>query len=457
MATLTFLGAARTVTGSKHLLEVDGQRILFDCGLFQGLKELRERNWSPLPIPPETIDVVVLTHAHIDHSGWLPRLVGQGFKGPVYCTGGTLDLCRLVLPDAAHLQEEDAKFANQRGFSKHHPALPLYTEEDAAEALSRFRTVPFNKKIEVVKGIEIEFINAGHLLGSSYVLVTRTDKSGGRILFGGDLGRYSRPILPDPSPGVGADALLCESTYGDRIHPNEDDGATLARIIKETFAKRGKVIVPAFAIGRVEELLYWLFKLEDEGKLEKVPIYVDSPMAIKGIAYYDARTDELDKEIVSMRRKLPRFTPVNSGLESKALVERDQPAVIIASSGMATGGRVVHHLFAGLPDPRNTVLFVGFQAAGTRGRQLVDGAQHVKIFGQHVPVHARIEKIDGMSAHADAGEIIRWLRTFPRPPKMTYLVHGEIVAQDALKLRIGKELGWPVDVPQHGQKVDVPL
>ena len=299
MPSLTFLGAARTVTGSKHLLEVDGQRILFDCGLFQGLKELRLRNWSPLPIPPETIDAVVLTHAHIDHSGWLPRLVAQGFKGPVYCTGGTLDLCRLVLPDAAHLQEEDAKFANKRGFSKHHPALPLYTEEDAAEALSRFRVADFGKKIEVVKGIEIEFINAGHLLGSSYVLVTRTDKSGGRILFGGDLGRYSRPILPDPSPGVDADVLLVESTYGDRLHPAEDDGETLARIIKETFARRGKVIVPAFAIGRVEELLYWLFKLEDEGRLEKVPIYVDSPMAIKGIAYYDARTDELDKEIVS--------------------------------------------------------------------------------------------------------------------------------------------------------------
>jgi metallo-beta-lactamase family protein len=457
VATLTFLGAARTVTGSKHLVEVDGQRILIDCGLFQGLKELRLRNWSPLPIPPETIDVVVLTHAHIDHCGWLPRLVSQGFKGPVYCTGGTLDLCRLVLPDAAHLQEEDAKFANKRGFSKHQPALPLYTEEDAAEALSRFRPAPFGKKIEVVKGIEIEFINAGHLLGSSYVLVTRTDKSGGRILFGGDLGRYSRPILPDPSPAVDADVLLVESTYGDRIHPPDDDGESLARIIKETFARRGKLIVPAFAIGRVEELLYWLFKLEDEGRIEKVPIYVDSPMAIKGIGYYAARTDELDKEIAAVRRKLPRFTSVNSALESKALVERDAPAVIIASSGMATGGRVVHHLFAGLPDPRNTVLFVGFQAAGTRGRQLLDGAQFVKIFGQHVPVHAKIERIDGMSAHADAGEIIRWLRTFPRAPRTTYLVHGEIVAQDALKARITRELGWNVEIPAHGQKVDLPL
>jgi metallo-beta-lactamase family protein len=455
MPTLTFLGAAKTVTGSKYLLEVDGIRILIDCGMFQGLKELRLRNWSPMPVPPETIDCVVLTHAHIDHSGMLPRLVSQGFAGPVYCTGGTEDLCKLVLPDAAHLQEEDAKFANNRGYSKHQPALPLYTEADAAEALSRLKPSPFGKKIAIGNGFEIEFINAGHLLGSSYVLFTRADRSGARLLFGGDLGRYSRPILPDPSPGVEAEVLLLESTYGDRVHPDEDDGAVLARIISETHARRGKVIIPAFAIGRVEELLYWLFKLEDEGRLPEMPIYVDSPMAIKGIAYYQARTDELDKEIVAVRRKLPRFTPINSGLESKALVEKDRPSIIIASSGMATGGRVVHHLFAGLPDPRNTVLFVGFQAAGTRGRQLIDGAQHVKIFGQQVPVHARIEKIDGMSAHADAGEIIRWLRTFPRAPKMTYLVHGEIVAQDALRLRIAKELGWPVHVPAHGERVDI--
>ena len=457
MATLTFLGAARTVTGSKYLLEVDGHRILIDCGLFQGLKDLRLRNWSPLPVPPETVDCVVLTHAHIDHSGWLPRLVSQGFAGPVYCTGGTVDLCRLVLPDAGHLQEEDAKFANRRGYSKHQPALPLYTEEDAAEALTRLKPSPFGKKIAIGHGFEIEFINAGHLLGSSYVLLTRADRSGARLLFGGDLGRYSRPILPDPSPGFEVDVLLLESTYGDRVHPDDDDGTALARIINETVARRGKVIIPAFAIGRVEELLYWLFELEDQGRLPKMPIYVDSPMAIKGIAYYQARKDELDKELDAMRRKLPRFTPVNSGLESKALVETDRPAIIIASSGMATGGRVVHHLFAGLPDPRHTVLFVGFQAAGTRGRQLVDGARHVKMFGQHVPVHARIEKIDGMSAHADAREIIRWLRTFPRAPKMTYLVHGEVVAQDALRRRIAGELGWPVHVPAHGEKVDVAL
>ncbi|MEY4094758.1 MAG: beta-lactamase domain protein [Acidobacteriota bacterium] len=457
MPTLTFLGAARTVTGSKHLLEVDGQRILFDCGMFQGLKELRQRNWSPLPVPPDTIDAVVLTHAHIDHTGWLPRLVAQGFKGPIYCTEGTADLCRLVLPDAAHIQEEDAKFANARGYSKHHPALPLYTEADAAEALTRLRPWKFKQKLAVGQGLEVEFINAGHLLGSSYVLVTRADGSGGRILFGGDLGRYSRPILPDPSPAVDADVLLVESTYGDRLHAPEDGGAKLASIISDSVARRGKVIIPAFAIGRVEELLYWLFKLEDEGRLPKLPIYVDSPMAIKGLEYYAAHASELDPEIAAMRRKLPRFTSINSARESKALVENDHPAVVIASSGMASGGRVVHHLFAGLPDPRNTVLFVGFQAAGTRGRLLIEGAQHVKMFGQSVPVHARIEKINGMSSHADAGEIVRWLRTFSRPPKTTYLVHGEPVAQDALKARIVKELGWTVEIPTHGQRVNLPL
>ena len=457
MASLTFLGAARTVTGSKHLLDVDGRRILIDCGLFQGLKELRQRNWSPLPVPPDTIDAVVLTHAHIDHSGWLPRLVSQGFNGPVYCTAGTADLCRLVLPDAAHLQEEDAKFANQRGYSKHHPALPLYTDLDAAEALTRLRPSAFGVKVPVADGFEVEFIHAGHLLGSAYVLLTRKGGAGGRLLFGGDLGRYSRPILPDPSPGVDADALLLESTYGDRAHPPEDDGATLARIVTETHARRGKLIIPAFAIGRVEELLYWLFKLEDAGRIPKLPIYVDSPMAIKGIGYYQTHARELDRDLEAMRSRVPRFTPVNSGHESKALVEHDHPCVVIASSGMATGGRVVHHLFAGLPDPRNTVLFVGFQSVGTRGRNLVDGAKQIKMYGQYVTVHARIEKLDGMSSHADAGEIIRWLRTFPRPPKITYLVHGEVIAQEALKVRISRELGWPVDVPQHGQKVDVDL
>src|SRR5262245_23597501 len=457
MATLTFLGAARTVTGSKHLLEVDGHRILIDCGLFQGLKELRQRNWLPLPVPPDTIEAVVLTHAHIDHSGWLPRLVRAGFNGKVHSTAATADLCKLVLTDAAHLQEEDAKFANKKGYSKHDPALPLYTKEDAAEALSRFVTHPFRHPLPIAPGVEAQYINAGHLLGSAYVHVKRTDGKGGSILFGGDLGRYGRPVLPDPSDGVESDVLLVESTYGDRLHPNEDDGARLARVVTETRARGGKLIIPAFAIGRVEELLYWLFKLEDANRIPTLPIYVDSPMALSALQFYRHYDAELDPELATMRRAAPRFRPVASAAESKALVENDQPAVVIASSGMATGGRVVHHLFANLPDARHTVLFVGFQAAGTRGRQLIDGAHYVKMYGQQVMVRAKIEKLNSMSAHADAGEIIRWMRTFPRPPKMTYLVHGEPPVQEALKARIDSELHWPVEIPSYGTKVEVPL
>lgn len=469
MPSLTFLGAARTVTGSKHLLDIDGQRILFDCGLFQGLKELRLRNWSPLPVPPDSIDSVVLTHAHIDHSGWLPRLIAQGFKGPIHCTAGTADVCRLVLPDAAHIQEEDAKFANKRGYSKHHPAMPLYTSADAAEVLSRLKPAPFNKPIAIAPALDVEFINSGHLLGSSYVHVTRPSRSphegvtstatGRRagILFGGDLGRYGRPILPDPSPGVEADVLLVESTYGDRQHPVEDDGETLAQIVNDTFGRRGKLIIPAFAIGRVEELLYWLFRLEDQKRVPVMPIYVDSPMALKGIDYYQAHARDLDPGTEFAGQHVRRFTAVNSAKESIALVQDDTPAIVVASSGMATGGRVVHHLFAALPDPRNTVLFVGYQAAGTRGRQLIEGARYVKMYGQQVPVKSRIAKLNGMSSHADAGEIIKWLRTFPRAPKVTYLVHGEPPAQEALKTRIQQELGWTVEIPAHGQTVELPF
>ncbi len=455
MPSLTFLGAARTVTGSKHLLNIDGRRILFDCGLFQGLKELRQRNWSQLSVPPASIDAVVLTHAHIDHSGWLPRLIAQGFKGQVHCTEGTADICKLVLPDAAHIQEEDAKFANKRGYSKHHPALPLYTKEDAAEALSRLATKPFRQKFSIAPGIDAEFINAGHLLGSAYVHVTGAVGAG--ILFGGDLGRYGRPVLPDPSPGVETDVLLVESTYGDRIHPVDDDGEALAQIVADTYQRRGKLIIPAFAIGRVEELLYWLFRLEDQKRVPVMPIYVDSPMAIKGIDYYQSHAKDLDPGTEFVGRHFPRFTATASAQDSKDLVQNDDPAIIIASSGMATGGRVVHHLFAGLGDPRNTVLFVGFQAAGTRGRVMIEGARHVKMYGQDVPVKARIAKINGMSSHADAGEIIKWMRTFPLAPKVTFLVHGEPPAQEALKTRIEKELSWNVEIPSHGQTVDLPL
>jgi metallo-beta-lactamase family protein len=462
MATLTFLGAARTVTGSKYLLEADGRRILIDCGMFQGLKDLRQRNWAAFPVDPRTVDAVVLTHAHIDHSGLLPRLVANGFGGPVYGTSGTLDLCTLVLPDAGKLQEEEAKFANRGGFSKHSPALPLFTEADAHQALTLFQTMPFARRFEVVAGFTAEFINAGHLLGSSFVRITRADGSGQRLLFGGDLGRYNRPVLPDPQPAPEAETLLLESTYGDRVHPNTDDASVLEAIINETTGRGGRVIIPAFAIGRVEELLYWLKRLEDQNRLKPVPVYVDSPMAVSALNFYRKHEQELDVDVRSRHADVSAFCvkrlqPIASPKESKEITGSRGPAIVISASGMATGGRVLHHLAAGLPDPRNTVLFVGFQAAGTRGRSLVDGAKAVKIHGQAIPVAARVVKLDGMSAHADATEISGWIRTFTKPPQVTYLVHGEPSAQDALKRHIESTFGWNVRIPQHGQRVEVGL
>lgn len=462
MASLTFLGAAGTVTGSQYLLEVDHHRILVDCGMFQGLKPLRLRNWAKLPVHPGSVHSVVLTHAHLDHTGLLPRLVSNGFGGRVFCTAGTSDLCKLVLPDAARLQEEDAKRANKGRYATHTPALPLFTENDAAEALVRLQPFGFNRPAPVAPGLEAEFINAGHLLGSAYVRVRRGNANGGTLLFGGDLGRYSRPVLPDPSPGVACDVLLVESTYGNREHPPEDNGAELARIVNETVERKGKLIIPAFAIGRVEEVLYWLKKLEDAKQVPVLPVYVDSPMAVQALEYYRRHAAELDADVRPARGEVcafctERFTPVGSAQESQRVVDSQGPAIVISASGMAVGGRVLHHLAAGLPDPRNTVLFVGFQAVGTRGRDLIEGAHQVKMFGQWVPVHARIEKLNAMSAHADAGEVIRWLRTFPKAPGITYLVHGEPPAQVALKARIERELGWNVHIPEYLETVDVAL
>lgn len=462
MATLTFLGAARTVTGSKYLLEVDGHRILVDCGLFQGLKALRLRNWAAFPIDPATVEAVVLTHAHIDHSGMLPRFVANGFRGPIYCTAGTVDLCSLVLPDAGKLQEEEAVFANRGRYSKHSPALPLFTEADAMQALTHLRTVPFGKPLEVVPGLQAEFIHAGHLLGSAFVRISRTNGSGQRLLFGGDLGRYNRPVLPDPQPAPDAETLLVESTYGNREHVELDDAAALERIINVTVARGGRVIIPSFAIGRVEEVLYWLKRLEDQKRLEPVPVYVDSPMAVRALEFYRKHEEELDADVRSRHADVcafcvRRLQPIVSPRESRAITAAHGPAIVISASGMATGGRVLHHLEACLPDARNTVLFVGFQAAGTRGRTLVDGGKTVKIHGQMVPVHATIEQLESMSAHADASEIISWLRTVPHAPQSAYLVHGEASAQDTLKAHIESTLGWRVHIPQHGEKVEVPL
>jgi metallo-beta-lactamase family protein len=411
----------------------------------------------------------------------LPRLVAQGFRGRVFCTQGTQDLCRIVLPDAGRLQEEDAEYANRHQFSKHKPALPLYREVDAARALTLLQPVGYDRTMPVADGIEVEFVNAGHLLGSAYA---RMHVDGRTILFGGDLGRDSRPVLPDPTPVDAADYLLVESTYGDRLHEQDDDGTRLAAIVTESARKGGKLIIPAFAIGRVEELLYWLKKLEEARRIPILPVYLDSPMASAALARYTARVGELDPELQPERQddKAPhdaaaaptptairrrqamqeremcvfcteRFRVISSPEESKALTASRLPAIVISSSGMAEGGRVLHHLKAALPDARNTVLFAGYQGVGTRGRRLVDGEKSIKIHGDWVQVQAAIERLDSMSAHADAGEIMRWLRGFSGAPKKTFIVHGEPAAQDALAARIHAELGWSTHAPEHKESV----
>jgi metallo-beta-lactamase family protein len=480
---LTFLGAAQTVTGSKHLLDTGSAKVLVDSGLFQGLKELRERNWRPLPVKPSEIDAVVLTHAHLDHCGYLPRLVADGFRGRIFCTPGSMDLCRIVLPDSGRIQEEDAANANRHAYSKHSPALPLYTEADAFRAITQLQPVGYDRPIPVASGVEAEFINAGHLLGSAYARIRVNGKT---LLFGGDLGRFERPVLPDPTMVEEADYLLVESTYGNRVHEKDDDGARLAEVIKSTAERGGKVVIPAFAVGRVEELLYWIKRLEDEKRIPVLPVFVDSPMATEALARYSERVHELDAEMQPEERdeKAPhgkaargeprnrraegarrerqlcvfcteRFRTIASSEESKQLTQSKMPAIVISSSGMATGGRVLHHLKAALPDGRNTALFVGFQAEGTRGRLLVDGARAIKIHGQMVPVHAHVEKIDSMSAHADSEEILRWLGGFKRPPTMTFLVHGELSAMQALQTAISARLGWQTTMPRHEQTVEL--
>ena len=457
MPNLTFLGAAQTVTGSKYLLEHAGIRVLFDCGLFQGLKELRQRNWDDFPVAPESVHAVVLTHAHLDHVGYLPRLVAHGFRGRVFCTSGTADLCKLILPDSGHIQEEDARQANKHGYSKHHPALPLYGEADARRALTHLQPVGYRKVVEAAPGVTVEFAPAGHLLGSAYVVA----RAGGRtILFGGDLGRYGRPVLPDPADAVAADLVLVESTYGDRDHPEDDNGEPLAEIIRDTAGRGGKLIIPAFAIGRVEELIYWIRRLEQERRIPVQPVYVDSPMAADALKFYAARVSELDPDMKPAHKHVStfataRFQTVNSTQQSKELTASRRSAIVISASGMATGGRVLHHLAATLPDAKNTTLFAGFQAPGTRGRQLVDGAREVKIHGQLIPVLARVARIDSMSAHADRGEILRWLATLPGAPGRLCLVHGERSAMDGLKSSIAQRLGWDAHIPSYRERIEI--
>jgi metallo-beta-lactamase family protein len=459
---LTFLGATRTVTGSKYLLEYDGTRVLVDCGLFQGLKPLRERNWAQFQVEPSSIHAVVLTHAHLDHTGYLPRLVAAGFRGRVFCTAGTRHLCKLVLPDAGRLQEEDARDANKRGYSRHKPAAPLFTERDAFRSLDLLQPVGFDRAMPVAPGIEVSFRAMGHLLGAAAVIM-RIAGAEKTIVFGGDLGRYDRPVLRDPEPITdAADLLLVESTYGDRRHDPNDNGHRFGQIVTETIGRGGKVVVPAFAIGRVEEVLYWLKQLEDAHAIPEVPVFLDSPMAVEALQFYVSRNLELDDEFRQAGRPLAqfltrRFQAVPSTEASLALAASSEPSIVISSSGMATGGRVMNHLERVLPDARNTVLFVGFQAIGTRGRSLIDGAKQVKMRGAYVPVVAHVDRIDSMSAHADGGEILRWLRGFTKPPGLTCIVHGELPAMQALDADITREFGpgWRARMPDYLESLDL--
>lgn len=447
MRRLQFLGAAGTVTGSMYLVQAGTSRVLLDCGLFQGLKALRLRNWGPPRVAARDLDAIVLSHAHLDHSGYLPLVVRHGLRSPIYCTPATGDLLRILLADAARLEEQAAERANRYGYSKHRPALPLFTGAEALAALDRIELRPFGTPFDVSPGVTALFRRAGHILGAATVELTLDGAQPLRLAYSGDLGRPGRPILHDPDPIPHADVLVLESTYGDRLHAAEAE-EQLARLVRDAAARGGAILVPAFAVGRMQELVWILRRLEEDGRIPALPVYVDSPMGIEASEIYLRHKDEHDLDMAALRTRernplrTRTFALVRTTEESKRLNDVRGPAVIIAGSGMATGGRILHHLIQRLPDQRTTVLLAGFQAAGTRGRALADGAALVRMFGQDVPVRARVELLDALSAHADRGEILSWLGGFRRPPDRTYLVHGEPEATAALGDAIRRRLGW---------------
>lgn len=451
---LTFAGAAGTVTGSRYVLDTGVRRVLLDCGLFQGYKQLRLRNWARFPVSPRRIDSVVLSHAHLDHSGYLPALARDGFRGPIYATEATFELCGILLRDSAHLQEDEARFANRHGFSKHAPAEPLYTMADAERALRLFKVVEFGREFDVGDGLKCSLQPAGHLLGAAWVMLRRRRRS---LAFSGDLGRPHDTIMRAPAPLEGADTLILESTYGDRRHPADDAEATIGAVIRETAARGGTVLIPSFAVGRAQTVMLAIARLKQRGEIPDLPVFLDSPMATDATALY-RKFRPLHRLTVQECRAMCNAARIVNGVEeSKALAQLRVPSVIIAASGMATGGRVLHHLKNIAPDPRNHVLFVGFQAGGTRGAHLVAGAREVKIHGAWFDVRAQVSQVDGYSAHADADEIMRWLRAMRRAPSQVYLCHGEPEAADTLRQRIEEQLGWATRVPEHMESVELPL
>jgi metallo-beta-lactamase family protein len=451
---LSFLGATGTVTGSRYLVEANGKQVLVDCGLFQGYKQLRQRNWAPFPVAPASLDAVLLTHAHLDHTGYLPLLARNGYRGPVHCTPATAALSRILLPDSGHLQEEEARYANKKGSSKHHPALPLYTQEDAQACLRQFAPHPFDAPFALPgTSLTAAFRHAGHILGAASVTL---EYDGTRITFSGDVGRPNDSVMRAPDPLEATDILVVESTYGDRLHPTTDPQEELGPILSRVAARGGVVVIPAFAVGRAQALIHLVAQLKAKGAIPKaLPVYLNSPMATDATALYhqfrgDHRLSTADCDALHTSTIV-----INTAEESKALNRRGGPMVIISASGMATGGRVVHHLKAFAADSRNAIVLAGYQAGGTRGASLAAGAPSIRIFGEDVPVRAEVVQLSGASAHADADELVAWMGTAPVPPKRVFITHGEPAAADALRQRIERQLGWEVTVPDFRDTVDL--
>jgi len=470
-----FLGAAGVVTGSKHLISTstdggnNGFRVLVDCGLFQGQKEWRERNWKDTPVPARQINAVILTHAHLDHSGWIPRLVKEGFRGAIYATPATIDLCRILLPDSGHLQEEDAEFHNYHKTSKHTPALPLYTMEEAQKCLQYFRPVENDNTVQVSPEISFRFVRSAHILGAAMAEVTlKLNGESRRLLFTGDIGRVrdqnvapGKVVYSGPAEGEVADVVVMESTYGNRLHPDADPRPELAQLIRQTVQRGGSVVVPAFAVERTQKFLFMLKELIESGQIPRVPVHADSPMAIGAVETFLKYKDEYNEEA---KRLIGQYgSPLewqdfyfdSTPEQSKKINELRFPCIIVSSSGMATGGRILHHLAQRLPDPRNLVLFIGFQAPGTRGATIKSGAREVKIFGQMVSIRAQVAALEQFSDHADPPELLEWLRTFRNRPATTYLVHGEPVASQQLRENMTKELGWKVEIASYLEKIEL--
>lgn len=456
---IQFCGAARTVTGSKHLIRIDGKGILVDCGIFQGPRELRERNWEPLPFQVDEVDAVILTHAHIDHMGFLPRLIQMGYRGPVYATPATIGLSKISLPDSGRLQEEEAAYLNRKGLSRHKPALPLYTEAQAYEAIKYLRPLHYHQFQDLPGGGTFRFMPAGHILGSAFAEIYFPN--GERILMSGDLGRYDTPVIVDPTEVDFAEYLVIESTYGDRLHGEEDVLARLEGCIRDIEGTGGALLIPSFSIGRSQELLYYIKVLQVQGRIGRIPIFLDSPMAVSASELYMRSKEEHDKDMkLALERGDNPIEPdyletVRDREQSKALNSRSGPMIVIAGSGMATGGRIVHHLMQRLSRPETIVLFTGYQTEGTMGRQLLEGAEEVEIHGSSIPVRATVDRLTSLSAHADQGEMLSWLRNFKQPPKQTFLVHGEPGVQEVLAEKIESELGWKVAIPEHGEQFDL--